>query len=400
MSGPHVQPGSERPLVAFVVNVLTPYRAHVHRRIAREAPEIRLATLLTHDQPDQPWERRDDPEINAVRFGEGQPVSEQASPRRLVADWVKGGRMIRWLREQRAAAVVVAGYNDITRARLIRHSHARGIPCFLTADSNARGDRATGLRRVLKGAVVRAVVRRCAGIMPCGTLGRDYFLRYGADPGRIFLHPYEPDYELFANPPPHELRAVCSRLRLEPARRRLVVSARLVRDKRVDVALRAFASIADARPDWDLVIIGQGPLRMELAALVPARLSPRVVFTGFLGEPATIAALYRASSVLVCPSEWEPWGVVINEAVAAGMAVVATSVVGAAADLVRDGVNGRIVPPGETEPLAAALLDATARSEDMGAASAGVLADWRRRADPIEGLRQALASIRLVAGPR
>jgi hypothetical protein len=66
--------------------------------------------------------------------------------------------------------------------------------------------------------------------------------------------------------------------------------------------------------------------------------------------------------------------------------------VGAAAELVRDGVNGRVFPPGDLRALTHSLLEVTdpARIDAMKAASAGVLADWRRVADPIQGLRRGL----------
>jgi glycosyltransferase involved in cell wall biosynthesis len=91
---------------------------------------------------------------------------------------------------------------------------------------------------------------------------------------------------------------------------------------------------------------------------------------------------------------------VINESAAAGMAIVATRVVGAAPELVRDGVNGRIVPPGDPGAMAAALRDATdpATLRRMRAASAQVLEQWRSAGDPVAGLRRALGRAAPGAG--
>jgi len=221
--------------------------------------------------------------------------------------------------------------------------------------------------------------------MPCGTLGQAYFEKYGATPERIFFFPCEPDYTLGADVEPR-------RLGLTEGRRRIVYSGRLVPVKRVDLLIDAFASIADERPDWDLLIIGDGPERKTLEARVPSSLQHRVTWTGFLDKQQTIAALYRQSDLLVLPSDFEPWAVVINEAAASGLAMIASDVVGAAAELVRDGVNGRIFPAGNLVALKDALLDVTQgeRIDAMKAASAGVLADWQRRGDPITGLRKAL----------
>ena len=132
---------------------------------------------------------------------------------------------------------------------------------------------------------------------------------------------------------------------------------------------------------------------------MPADLASRVHWLGFVDDATTLCALYRACDVLVLPSWFEPWGVVVNEAVAAGLAVVASEAVGAAAELVRDGVNGRVFPVGDVAALGACLGDVTGpgRCESMKAAAAEVLADWRRRGDPVRGLRMALASAEITA---
>ncbi|MFN0134398.1 MAG: glycosyltransferase [Phycisphaerales bacterium] len=387
------------PLVAIVANVQTPYRVHLHRRIVREMPEIRLASVYTHDQPDQPWKSAEFAEINPVPFGQGQPVIEQGKPKWARADWAKGGRIMRWLRDNDARAVVVGGYNDLTRLRLIFACRRAGIPCFVTADSNIHGDFATGFRRIVKSALVNAVVRRATGLMPCGTLGVRYFERYGGDPTRMFFFPYEPDYDLIRDLAADRTRDVRARYRLDPARRRAVVCARLIHVKRVDLAIDAFSVIAGERPDLDLVVIGDGPLRESLAARVPATLRHRVIFTGFIGDQAVISAIYRGSHLLLCPSDYEPWAVVLNEAAAAGLAIIASDVVGAAAELVRDNVNGHTFPVGNL----AALTDHLRRATDaptldrLRAGSTTVLAAWRDRGDPVQGLKKALVYSNVIS---
>jgi glycosyltransferase involved in cell wall biosynthesis len=127
---------------------------------------------------------------------------------------------------------------------------------------------------------------------------------------------------------------------------------------------------------------------------VPERLRARVVWTGFLGVQADVTAVYRLSDVLVLPSDFEPWALVVNEAVAAGLAVVASDAVGAALELVQDGVNGYLFPAGDVAVLTDRLLKVTdqANLHRMKAASPQVLADWRAKADPVNGLRAALHS--------
>jgi glycosyltransferase involved in cell wall biosynthesis len=230
--------------------------------------------------------------------------------------------------------------------------------------------------------------------MPCGGFGRDYFLRYGARADRVFLCPYEPDYSLIRQLSTHEIEEACRSFGLVRGRKRLVFCARMLDFKKPALAIEAFAAIADERAEWDLVMIGDGPELAKLRSLVPERLRARVIFLGFVADQRAISAVYRASDVFVHPSVYEPWGVVINEAVAAGMAIVAARTVGAAGELLRDGVNGKAVDPGDRGSLIDGLRDTTdpTNLERYKAASADVLADWQRRGDPVAGIRSALSA--------
>jgi glycosyltransferase involved in cell wall biosynthesis len=182
------------------------------------------------------------------------------------------------------------------------------------------------------------------------------------------------------------------RFDLSPGRRRLIYSGRLVGLKRVDLLIDAFASIAADRPEWDLVVLGDGTLKANLMARVPTELAKRVRWLGFIDNQELVSAIYRSCDMLVLPSDYEPWALVVNEAAAAGLAIVASDSVGAAAELVRTGVNGEIFLSGNLRDLSAKLTLVTdsAKIDRFKAGSNTVLAEWRSSADPVEGLRQAL----------
>jgi glycosyltransferase involved in cell wall biosynthesis len=188
---------------------------------------------------------------------------------------------------------------------------------------------------------------------------------------------------------------VGDRYRLDPKRKRIICCARLVALKRYDAAIDAFAALADDRPDWDLVIVGDGEMREAWQARVPERLKDRVIWTGFIKDPAETAALYRWSHVFVHPGDYEAWGVVVLEAAAAGLAMIVSNVVGAAPDLVKDGENGRLIAPGDARAVEAALREATdpATLDRWRNASRTISAAFRRDADAVEGLRKAMSSV-------
>ena len=378
--------------IAIVSNGMTPYRLHVHRRIVRELPQVRLFSVLTHDDASGKWNLAEMTDIGLTHFGAGEPSGLQSKPTRAVHEFRKGGRIIEFLRAEAVRAVVLIGYNDPARLRLIRWCRWHDVPCFVFGDSNIRGDRATGLRAVAKRLLLRWITGNAAGIFCCGSLGRQYFQKYGARPEQISYFPYEPDYALIQNIPAVQLQEARQRLELSEDRRRIVFSGRLVPEKRADLAIEAFQQIAERRPEWDLVLLGDGSLRGQLEASVRPKLRQRVRFMGFLPEQSWVSRVYRISDVLVLPSDYEPWALVVNEAAAAGMALVCSNVVGAAAELVREGVNGYLFPPGDVHALRERLLDVTDPQNLAGyrAASPAILDEWRCAGDPVKGLRRAL----------
>lgn len=380
--------------VAIISNEQTPYRVHLHRRIAAECPELCLWSVFTHELSSSPWQYRDIADIRPVMFGRGEASSAQADILRARHEWNKGGEVIAWMKDQAVRAVVLLGYNDAGRLRIARWCRRHRIPCFLFGDSNIRCDQAAGWRAAVKAMLVPRIIRLCTGVFHCGSLGREYFLRYGAEPERLFPFPYEPDYSRFLDMDPTRIAAARQRFGLAPGKRHLLYSGRLVSVKRVDLLLRAFAAVADQRPDWNLVVAGSGPLRQELGGIVPPSLRDRVIWTGFVESVHDLAAIYGCADVLAVPSDYEPWGVVVTEAAAAGLAIVASSIVGAAADVVEDGVNGRIFRRGDVAHFSECLLHITSPSnvDRARAASRTVLGRWRMEADPVEGLRRALAS--------
>jgi glycosyltransferase involved in cell wall biosynthesis len=296
--------------------------------------------------------------------------------------------------------VVMLGYNDPGRMRIIRWCEKNQIPCFLWGDSNIRGDLARGWKALFKKLVVSRIIRACAGLFPCGELGAQYFAKYGGDPKRMFYHPVEPDYDLITNLPQKRIDEVKRQYNLREGRRRIIFSGRVIEVKRPDLMIRAFIDIAPQRPEWDLIMVGEGVLRKGLQEQVPPQLRERVIWTGFIDDQPAVSALYRSSDLLVLPSDFEPWGLVVNEAATAGLALICADAVGAAKELVRDGVNGRVFPAGDLKALTAAILEVT-RSETidaMKAASIQVVQHWREVADPIDGLRRALRFCQVLPG--
>lgn len=387
--------GRQKTAIAFINGANAPYRLNFHRRLAREVPGIQLHSLFTHERTTFPWDLRDIAEIRPVLFGAGEDCPTEITLRGSYHEWRKAGRMLRYIAAERIGAVVVGGYSDAGRVRVILACRRRHIPVLLWGDSNVRGDRIRGLRRVVKSIAVRTIVRCCSAVLVCGSLGAKYYQQYGARSEQIFRCPCEPDYGIFGRRP-ECLRQSVSETNPVSRRRRLVFTGQLIERKRVDLLLLSFVDIATERQQWDLAIIGDGPQRDYLQSLVPASLRSRIAWLGFIPDEEGIARVYRDADVLVLPSDAEPWGVVVTEAAASGLALVTSDAVGASADLVVSGVNGWTFKAGDRAGLTGALRKVTSNPEIAAykAASVQVFEEWHRTTDPVDGFQRALDSVR------
>ena len=175
---------------------------------------------------------------------------------------------------------------------------------------------------------------------------------------------------------------------------------RLVPEKGVDVLLEAFALLRRVEPGARLVVVGDGPERDRLAAAASRLEVAEAV--DLLGYRADARDLLAGLDVLAVPSRSDGTPLVVAEAMAAGVPVVASDV-GGLPDRVRPGVDGLLVPPGRPEPLARALLAVlgdrvlAARLSRAGRAAASA-SPHTAMVDEVVGVYGALLPGRAAAG--
>jgi glycosyltransferase involved in cell wall biosynthesis len=141
-----------------------------------------------------------------------------------------------------------------------------------------------------------------------------------------------------------------------------------------------------------LAFAGEGPLRRELELKAAwLGVAERVHFLGFTNQ-SRLPQVYRASDLLVVASDYEPFGVVVNEAMLCGCPAIVSDRVGAGGDLVLTGQNGHIFPCGNVETLSALLREVLSdreRLRGMGEAARQRMETWSPH-ENIEGLTLAI----------
>ena len=180
----------------------------------------------------------------------------------------------------------------------------------------------------------------CQGFVVPGRSSFDYLKKLGILENQIFSAPNAVDTRLFSK---LAGEARCNRPVVQarhnlPSRYFLYVG-RIVQAKGVSELVDAYALLDEkVRSQVGLVFVGEGDARLDLMKRA-ARISPgKVQFRGFVHRER-LPEFYALAEAFVFPTHSDPWGLVINEAMSCGLAVVATSVAGCVADLVQDGWN-------------------------------------------------------------
>jgi glycosyltransferase involved in cell wall biosynthesis len=200
---------------------------------------------------------------------------------------------------------------------------------------------------------LRAALERADALVAVSAAIRDELLEAGAPPQRIWSIANGVDTDRFAPAEEAEREALRAVLPMPPGPL-VVYTGRLSPEKGVDVLLAAWPHLRRQVADARLWILGEGPEGVALRAQAHAlRIEESVTFGGAVLD---VAPYLRAATAAVLPSRTEGMPVALLEAMSCGLPVVATRV-GGSAEVLLDGVTGRLVPPEEPARLASVLAE-------------------------------------------
>lgn len=277
------------------------------------------------------------------------------------------------LRDSKDTATVL-NYADASAVLAVAIGRVVGRAFYLfVANTELDARRGDAWREAAK----RYMFRSAMGILATGPLQERYARHYVGEgiPVHRIGNPVDTRF----------LRSEASRLSGERTRLRrergwdssfvMTYVGRLAPEKSIEVLMRAAKEVSEAGVSVVLAIAGSGPMEDALRALA-IREGVRAEFFGFLAGDE-LSEFYAAGDVFVLPSESEPWGLVVNEAMEFGLPVVVSDRVGCR-HLVEDGENGFIVPHGDATTLANVLLK-LAREDGLRAI---IGANGRTRIEP------------------
>ncbi len=275
-------------------------------------------------------------------------------------------------------------------------ARATGLPIFMRCETHL-GLAASPLKKTLRRALLGAFYRLFDGFLAIGSANRAFYRALGVADEKISLLPYTIDNARFtrdARLSAQEQAAVRERHGIAADRPAILYVSKLQRRKHPDDLLRAAQKLAAEGLDFDLVLAGNGEMLDELKAMAAAS-GVNVVFPGFINQ-SEMPRLLGACDVFVLPAQNEPWGLIVNEAMCAGLPIVISKELGCAKDLLEPGANGFGVEALDVDGLATALRRLLTDKElraAMSRRSLEIIGDWDYRRC-LAGLRDALAKAR------
>ncbi|MDQ6897999.1 MAG: glycosyltransferase family 4 protein [Candidatus Dormibacteraeota bacterium] len=290
-------------------------------------------------------------------------------------------RTLALLNRHRPDLVLSCGYERPETAAALAYARMTSVegrhPGVLLMMDNKADDHP---RPRWKEAVKSRYLKHFDGFVISGSLTREYLAQLRAPMGRVCE-----GYNCVDNDRISKLVQTARRhgQRAGLVRDYFLCVARLVPKKNLAGLIRAYAlynasTSAEGGLPWQLVICGEGPVRGDLeAAIASARVGDDVVLAGQIDDLDTLASYYAfARTCVLASTSDEPWGLVINEAMAAGLPVLVSNHCGCAPDLVEDGRNGFSFDPGDEGQLAAQMRwmhTHRSRLAGMGAASCEIV---------------------------
>jgi glycosyltransferase involved in cell wall biosynthesis len=248
------------------------------------------------------------------------------------------------------------GHNYAANHIAFAAAKSRKMPVMMRGETHLGLGR-QGLRAMLRRPVMGAFYGLCDSCLAIGTANAEFYRAMGVPDSKIFLVPYSVDNDRFiaaAQLGAKDRRAARAELGIADDAPVILYASKLQRRKHPDGLIRAAHKLATEKLKFHLVFVGAGEMNAELADLVARLGMSNVVFRGFVNQ-SELPRVYAACDLFVLPSENEPWGLIVNEVMCAGLPVVVSEEVGCVADLVKHGENGFTFPAGDVDRLAAAL---------------------------------------------
>jgi glycosyltransferase involved in cell wall biosynthesis len=359
---------SRTPRAVILHNIISPYKTLLFSALDELAPGKITVLYLAETEGNRQWKIARE----SIRFA--HRILARGTLDHHHRGWLALKTVLE-LEALRPEVLVICGYVYAACWAALAWAKARRVPVAVVSESHASDRRRTWLKETLK----RRFVSQCDLGLAAGQRHRDYLNQLGLPLDQILIYGGVGGYDAATYavtlaelvPERQEIRA-----ELTGGLPAFLYVGRFSPEKNVELLLEAFAVFRrQCATPWALLLVGGGHGEQPLRERIAQRRIPDVHFAGF-HEGANLLRYYVASDVFVLPSISEPWGLVVDEAMACGLPVLVSTACGCYPDIVQPGINGLVFDPNDQPSLVRQMLElagSSSRREAMGRASATII---------------------------
>ena len=272
-------------------------------------------------------------------------LSHAANNQLSAADHVRAAGLKQTLHSLKPTALLLPGYSPSFYRSVIIRSRLAGIPIIFRAETTDRTIKRNLVKVFIRDVSLRLLYRSCFRLLYIGKYSREHFERLGCPSEKLIFSPYCIDAASFDCGEAHrdQLRSEFrASLGIHEAQKVILFSGKLYPRKQPQIILQALKQFSSREREGTTVLfVGDGELRKELEVLAKTEPYLKAIFLGFQNQ-SQLSRCYHAADLLVLPSLFETWGLVVNEALHHGLPCVVSSAVGCAPDLIEPGVTGEV----------------------------------------------------------
>lgn len=276
-------------------------------------------------------------------------------------------------------AILVYGWIYQSHLKVMRFFKGKA-PLWFRGDSTLL-DNTKGIKSLLKKFYLRWIYKDVDLAFYVGQNNKAYFHHYGLKEQQLVFAPHAIDNDRFAEDRQKEVNLLRKELAVDDKDILILFAGKLEPKKNPALLLEVFIKLSsDSNNKIHLLFVGNGILEQELKLRVESTKSKNVHFIDFQNQ-TKMPIFYQACDIFCLPSAGpgETWGLAINEAMAAGKAIIASDKAGGTVDLVKEGVNGYVFVSNDMEELTdklSTLITHPTLIRSFGEQSRAIISRW------------------------
>lgn len=374
----------EKMKVAIITNMPAPYRIPLFEKIARIVDLTVYFTTYTEEGRD--WTNKEHYNFNYKIL----PSYNLKISGKDILNYHFNPSIITELLKNDYDVIVSGGYASLTAKIALIICKIRKKPFILWSGSTLN-EKTT--MRTLFSPFIKLLVRKMDSFIVYGTKAKEYIMSMGVDPNNIFVMINVGDVDFFSEEN-QRLRPykdhIKETMKIDTTHNILYVGS-LNEIKGIKYLIEAFKNLKKTENDIGLILIGKGSLKKDIEK---EKINGLHVFD--FVQPPDLPKFYLIADLFVIPSFYDRFSIVLSEAMASGLPVMATYKNGAAIDLIRDGYNGYIIEKEDYHLFyekIKTLLQNPELLADMGKNSKKIIINEINLDTAVEGFQEAISSV-------